>query len=70
MELVREGLISMNKPEPQSFSVNNAKEALNDMFNILPKSKKLEYIGNLNEILVVIGRLSKLANIEDEDKTL
>lgn len=60
----------MNKPEPQSFSVNNAKEALNDMFNILPKSKKLEYIGNLNEILVVIGRLSKLANIEDEDKTL
>ena len=47
--------------EPESFSPNSARMAAEDLLEALPRSKKLQYLGNLNEILVVIERLAAKA---------
>ena len=52
----------------EPFSVASAEEALSELFDGLPKSKRSEYLGHLNEIGVVIGKLTKLAGITDKNQ--
>lgn len=49
--------------EPQSFSFASAIEALDDMFNALSKPKQREYLGNFNEIAVVLTGAAGLLNV-------
>jgi hypothetical protein len=58
------------QPEPESFSPANAREAILEMHHALPKSKQLDYLGNLNEGLVVLDKLVKLAGITDPNKAV
>lgn len=39
---------------PQDFSFANATEALDELWNALPKSKRAEFLVNLNEVAVVL----------------
>lgn len=45
------------KKEPESFSLDSAVEAAEAMFEALPRATKGLYLAELNEILVVIGRV-------------
>lgn len=45
------------KKEPESFSLDSAVEAAEALFEALPRRVKAMYLGELNEILVVIGRV-------------
>jgi hypothetical protein len=54
--------------EPESFSVKNAELAANETFEALSKPKQREYLGNLNEVLVVIRDLTQKAGITDTNK--
>lgn len=46
-------------PQPEPFSPQNAIEAVEDLFEALTKSKRMEYLGHLNEVLVVLRELAK-----------
>lgn len=49
--------------EQTDFTLERAKEIreiVEEMFNGLPKSKKLDYIGHLNDILLFIGAAEKV----------
>ncbi len=35
------------------------REAIDELFNAVPKSKRTEYIGHLNDILLFIGAVEK-----------
>ena len=39
-----------------SFSLGAARECANALFDALPKSRKMEHIGTLNELLVPLER--------------
>lgn len=55
------------KTEP--FSLQAARECVETLFNALPKSRRMEHIGTLNEILVVLGRaITKLGKDWTGDK--
>lgn len=54
--------------EPTAFSPAGAIRSIEQMFQAIPKSKRLIYIGNLNEALVVIERLSKRANVTQKEQ--
>jgi len=44
------------------FTIEEAEQteqAIEDMFNAIPKSKQLDYIGHLNDILLFIGAAKK-----------
>jgi hypothetical protein len=45
------------KPDPDSFSINSAKLCAEAIFNALPKSKQLQYLGALNELFIVLGKV-------------
>lgn len=45
------------KKEPESFSLDSAMEAAEAMFEALPRAMKGMYLDELNEILVVLGRV-------------
>lgn len=49
----------MNKP----FSPNSAREAIDELFQALPKSKRLDHLGAFNEATIVVGQLAKLAGL-------
>ncbi len=42
------------------------KEAVDEMFTAIPKSKRLNFIGHLNEILIFIEAAKKAAPTEEE----
>lgn len=44
------------------------KEAVDEMFNALPKSKRMEYLGHLNEICLFLERAKEKAPSESENK--
>ncbi len=46
----------MTTEESKPFSLSSAKECVEILFEALPKSKKMEHIGTLNEILVPLER--------------
>lgn len=60
----------MGDQEPQSFSVASAEMAVNEMFEALTKPRRMQYIGHLNEVVVVLQRLASMAGVEDVTKTL
>lgn len=47
------------KPEPENFSVAGAKLAVEQLFESIPKTRRLDAIGALNEALVTIEALGK-----------
>lgn len=46
----------MGDPDSKE-DVKNAREAVDEMFKALPKTKQASYLGHLNEVLVLLGRL-------------
>ena len=60
----------MGDQEPQSFSVASAELAVNEMYEALTKPRKMQYIGHLNEVLVVLGKLANMADVTDKNKSL
>lgn len=52
--------------QPINFSPASARLAATELLEALPKSKRVEYLGNLNEILVVIERLTAKAGHNPE----
>lgn len=55
---------------PENFSPASARLCLEAIIDAIPKSRRIEYFGELNEIGVVLGKLTKLANIQDENKAI
>lgn len=43
-------------------------DAVTEMFNAIPKSKRLEYIGHLNDVCLFISAAAKRAPTEEEAK--
>jgi hypothetical protein len=58
-----------DKAEPESFSVANARQAVDEMFEALPKSRRGQFLGHLNEVLVVLDKLAKFHG-GDPDKAV
>ncbi len=56
----------MSDEQPASFSPASARLAVDELYQALPKSKRLEFLGHLNEILVVIDRLTVRAKVDKE----
>jgi hypothetical protein len=55
--------------EPESFSPASARLAAEEVLNSLSRNKKIEFFGNFNEIFIVLARLTRLANV-DENKEI
>jgi hypothetical protein len=55
-------------PEPSSFSFGSASEAASELFEALPKSRRAEYLGHLNEIGIVLARAAGLLNVERDSE--
>lgn len=64
------GAVPDSKAEPESFSPASAKLAAEGLIQALPKTRRAEYLGNLNEILVVINRLTQEAGITNDRRGL
>jgi hypothetical protein len=47
----------LDPDDGRNFSIANAKRAADEMFAALPKGKRLEYLGHLNEVLVTLQSL-------------
>jgi hypothetical protein len=55
------------KPEPESFSFASAMLCVDELFNALPKSKRMQYLGHFNEVAVVLtGAAGLLGIVRDE----
>lgn len=51
------------KVESEPFSPQGAKDAVEGLLDLLPRSKKLDGLGCANEIFVVVDRLAAKAGI-------
>jgi hypothetical protein len=41
----------------ESFSIASATKAVDELFKALPKRKQMDYLGELNEVLIILGRI-------------
>lgn len=44
--------------DPESFSPESARLAIEEIFDALPKTRRMDHIGAFNEALVTLSRLS------------
>jgi hypothetical protein len=65
----KEVCMADQQTRPAEFSPASARLAADELFQALPKTKRVEYLGHLNEILVVIEGLARKAG-QDEDATV
>lgn len=52
------------QPEPEAFSPASAKLAAEELFESIPKTRRLDHIGALNEVLYTIERLTAAAKVD------
>lgn len=52
-----ESEVPSSKPAAQSFSVAGAREAMEEVVRLLPKTKRLQALGAANEVMVTLDSL-------------